>query len=224
MTTTRQQEERTCNKCGEVKPLEEFAVNKERILKTCKQCESKRVLSYYRKFGDYYYRSRYWKTVRNAEEAGVEHDLTYEEFLSVIVADNPENKTCAYCGKTEAQELDEIGAGLSIDHIIPLCYGGYNTLFNITNACRSCNSSKSNKHVLNFYKRSEDFTEERLNALIKHMADTAGKPVKYIHFLLLTSYKIEKTWEERVQAIKDGKELEAGDVVSDVAGDIEKAV
>lgn len=203
MTTTRQQEERTCNKCGEVKPLEEFAVNKERILKICKQCESKRVLSYYRKFGDYYYRSRYRKTVRNAEEAGVEHKLTFDEFQSVIVADDPENKTCAYCGKTEAQELDEIGAALSIDHIIPTSYGGYNTLFNITNACRSCNSSKSNKHVLNFYKRSEDFTKERLDVLIKHMADTAGKPVGYIRELLEITYRADTELEKRVSEFKE---------------------
>lgn len=197
-------EEKRCTKCGEVKPLEDFAVNKDRVLNVCKACESERVLSYYKEFGNYYYRSRYRGMVRKAEEAGVEHDLTFEEFQSVIVADNPETKTCTYCGKTEAEELDDIGAALSIDHIIPISYSGYNTLFNITNACRSCNSSKSNRHVLDFYNRSDAFTEERLNVLIKHMADIAGQAEEYIRELLEASYRIDMELERRAKAIKEG--------------------
>lgn len=43
---------------------------------------------------------------------------------------------CTYCHDTEF---------LSVDHIMPLSRGGSNGLENLTTACRSCNSRKSNK-------------------------------------------------------------------------------
>jgi 5-methylcytosine-specific restriction endonuclease McrA len=202
MANAMAKEMKTCTKCGEVKPLEEFATRKDKYLNICKACESERVLSYYRKFGEYYYRSRYRGILRKAEEAGVKHDLTFKEFQGVFSADDPNTKICAYCGKTEAEEIDDIGTGLSIDHIVPMSYGGYNTLFNITAACRSCNSSKSNRHVLDFYNRSEKFTEERLNALIEHMAETAGQSTDFIREWLEMTYKWELEMERRVQILK----------------------
>lgn len=57
-------------------------------------------------------------------------DVTY----GVIVARDP----CAYCGD----------AGGTIDHIMPLAYGGSNDWENLTGACLSCNSRKSDKLLL----------------------------------------------------------------------------
>lgn len=46
---------------------------------------------------------------------------------------------CAYCGATENLELE---------HIIPLARGGCHSVGNTTKACRSCNSSKSDRLLM----------------------------------------------------------------------------
>ena len=40
---------------------------------------------------------------------------------------------CGYCGKKKKS------SNLSIDHIIPVCYGGFHGIENWVTACRSCN-------------------------------------------------------------------------------------
>lgn len=46
---------------------------------------------------------------------------------------------CAYCGRTE---------NLSIDHLIPRLHGGEDGADNLVTACRSCNSSKGARDLL----------------------------------------------------------------------------
>jgi len=46
---------------------------------------------------------------------------------------------CAYCGSTE---------DLTLDHIVPLSQGGPHSFDNLTVACRSCNTSKSAKKLI----------------------------------------------------------------------------
>lgn len=43
---------------------------------------------------------------------------------------------CQYCGRRD---------DLTCDHVVPLVRGGSNDIDNLTTACRSCNSSKSDK-------------------------------------------------------------------------------
>lgn len=47
---------------------------------------------------------------------------------------------CSYCS----------GSGGTIDHIIPIKYGGDNSPENLTAACRSCNCSKNDRPLLGF--------------------------------------------------------------------------
>jgi 5-methylcytosine-specific restriction endonuclease McrA len=74
-----------------------------------------------------------------------------------------EFSSCVWCGK-EGTEV--------IDHIIPIRKGGINVKGNLVVACRSCNSSKSNKDWLEWYKtrsfyseQTERFIRDRLSSL-----------------------------------------------------------
>jgi len=51
---------------------------------------------------------------------------------------------CLYCGATEDLTLDH----LTLDHIIPLAKGGPHSEDNLIVACRSCNSSKGIKPLM----------------------------------------------------------------------------
>jgi hypothetical protein len=56
-------------------------------------------------------------------------------------------QACAYCG---------VQCGLSLDHLIPVSKGGPDTGDNVVWACRSCNSSKGARDLLEWYaKRGE---------------------------------------------------------------------
>lgn len=49
---------------------------------------------------------------------------------------------CTYCGGTE---------GLTFDHLIPVSRGGPNIASNLVPACKSCNCSKGNKDIFEWY-------------------------------------------------------------------------
>lgn len=54
-----------------------------------------------------------------------------------------DNFTCQYCGKTPRD-----GIKLAVDHIYPLSKGGKEDRFNLITACEECNSSKSDKIMM----------------------------------------------------------------------------
>ena len=62
-----------------------------------------------------------------------------------------EERKCIYCGST---------SDLSIDHIIPQSKGGLDIAANSILACKSCNSSKGNKDVFEWY-----YLSKRANAI-----------------------------------------------------------
>lgn len=60
---------------------------------------------------------------------------------------------CAYC----AVELVREGGGANqfcVEHVVPVSKGGPNNIVNYVPACRSCNTSKSDGHVLQFIRRN----------------------------------------------------------------------
>lgn len=50
--------------------------------------------------------------------------------------------TCQYCGKK--------GVELTVDHIVPIVYGGRHTLENLRTACRSCNCCRKDRSIEDF--------------------------------------------------------------------------
>lgn len=63
------------------------------------------------------------------------------------------NNTCAYCG---------VDSKLTREHVIPVSQGGLNVRSNVIPACTSCNSSKYNKHMHEWYTQQKFFSKERL--------------------------------------------------------------
>jgi len=63
------------------------------------------------------------------------------------------NKPCFYCGSKER---------LTLDHIVPISRGGVHSIGNLVTACKSCNSKKGDRFIMEWrlgktsprYKRS----------------------------------------------------------------------
>ena len=63
-----------------------------------------------------------------------------------------DNKHCLYCGCEVNNPKD-----LTIDHIFPRSKGGTNEADNIFLVCKSCNSSKGNKDIIEWYAEKNIF-------------------------------------------------------------------
>ena len=59
---------------------------------------------------------------------------------------------CCYCGKNEP---------LTLDHVVALNDGGWHIPSNILGACRSCNASKNDRPVEQWFRAQPFFSEDR---------------------------------------------------------------
>ncbi|MEU1134920.1 HNH endonuclease [Streptomyces sp. NPDC005900] len=115
--------------------------------KGCKVChrEKQRLVPYdAEKVRDYVSRNREavnayrkaWRAANRPDRVefrqGGPEAVSYARFIG--------NDPCVYCG----------GSSQAIDHINPVTRGGMGEWSNLAPICTSCNSSKSNKHVLQF--------------------------------------------------------------------------
>lgn len=93
-----------------------------------------------------------WRT-QKAENGG---SFSADEWLAVCA--EFDNK-CAYCGKE---------GKLTADHIIPVSKGGASYISNIIPVCKSCNSSKNNSKLEDWYPRQPFFMPERFEKIMEH--------------------------------------------------------
>lgn len=168
-----------CTKCGEEKNILEFYIDyrrgtRYRRCKTC--CRKQNNLRY--KDGDYYkknreridrdnqkwreknkekvaaYQSRWRKEnyipreqelycARMARAHGCEGFHTTRDFLRLV---HRFNGKCAYCGINPVDGRD---------HVVPNSKGGSNYIGNVLPACQFCNSSKSNKLLVEWRYRED---------------------------------------------------------------------
>ena len=68
--------------------------------------------------------------------------------------------TCAYCGNESK---------LTMDHVVPVSNGGSTSADNIIPACQSCNSSKNNKDIIEWYTAQPFYNKNRLDNIIKYI-------------------------------------------------------
>ena len=68
------------------------------------------------------------------------------------------DNSCAYCGKTDCD--------LEQEHVIPINDGGKFEMGNIIPACRSCNASKQNKSVFDWYVNQPFYNSNRMEKIV----------------------------------------------------------
>lgn len=68
------------------------------------------------------------------------------------------NNSCAYCGSEH---------NLTMDHVVPAASGGLTEYGNIIPACKSCNSSKNAKDVIEWYTAQTFYDKARLENILK---------------------------------------------------------
>jgi HNH endonuclease len=115
---------------------------------------------------EYYYENREKFMEYRSKRANKIHDIDKNEWEAC--KDYFDN-SCAYCGLTEEKAKEMQGQYLHKEHVD---HEGLNDLSNCVPVCKSCNSSKRDYHVDEWYNENNaNFTKERLE-LIKHWLDT----------------------------------------------------
>lgn len=144
----------TCRDCGEEKTRSQMCAEKRLkhgVTKQCKACRSKQ-----RYLNGEYMRERLRKYGYRKAGGGMSR-ITLEEMQTFM-----KKKTCSYCGvKLTLGNGD--ATEQCVDHVYPISdkfdgYGGENIALNLVTCCRSCNASKRNDHVYDFFTRAEKFT------------------------------------------------------------------
>lgn len=80
------------------------------------------------------------------------------------------NKSTNYQAKlNERYRTDGAKADLTMDHVAPVSQGGETTVGNIIPACRSCNSSKGAKDMIEWYTVQPFYDKDRLEAILKYL-------------------------------------------------------
>lgn len=98
---------------------------------------------------------------RNSLKKQVRAYLPIQEWKHIK---NKFNNQCAYCGsKTRLEQ----------EHVIPLSKFGEYTKFNIIPACKSCNSSKNNSDLHEWYPQHESYSPERYEFIKSHLCNMA---------------------------------------------------
>lgn len=156
--------EKTCSRCTQTKSVSEYyAANRN----WCAVCEKSQKAKYHGTL-----RGKSAQALQDTRKAvrkvGVEvkNDLTLFDVIWTLA-----DQECSYCGR-ETPEQDR-----TLDHITPLKYNGGNTLSNVTMACKSCNTVKSDTPVILHFIREAIDTDEA-TALIERIANRGGMTFK----------------------------------------------
>lgn len=172
-----------CPDCASVHDIANFHKNGKVLRSVCKSCECKRSKTnhdsnnYYsrpevmerrneasskskrkRYASDEEYRNKELQRCR-VREATKESRGYYsvDEWYSTL---DKFDFSCAYCGATTR---------ITREHIVPLVSGGMNTIDNVIPACLSCNASKSDTELTEWYTKQVFYDKNRLQAIIKYM-------------------------------------------------------
>lgn len=101
---------------------------------------------------------REYRIIRDAHK---KHDISKEEWES---CKEFFSNGCAYCGISEEEAKKTQGQSLHKEHVVN---DGLNDLSNCVPACKSCNSSKRDYKIEDWYNRANvNFTDERNKKII----------------------------------------------------------
>jgi hypothetical protein len=126
---------------------------------------------YYREYHKVYAKENKDKLVeigqrRRARMNDLEATLTTEqwEYTKAIF-----NNCCAYCGKSEEEQLKENGKRLEQEHFIPVVKGGDYAIYNIIPACRTCNATKHDADFIDWYSKQKFYNEYREEFILDYL-------------------------------------------------------
>jgi 5-methylcytosine-specific restriction endonuclease McrA len=88
------------------------------------------------------------------------HDITEAEWRECLKVFEYK---CAYCGITEEESKKKFGQVLHKEHVD---HKGYNDLRNAVPSCKSCNDSKRQSSLDEWYKSRDFYNEEKYNFII----------------------------------------------------------
>jgi 5-methylcytosine-specific restriction endonuclease McrA len=141
-----------------------YAKNKEAILESNRKYRQENA-EYYRNYKREYCSTDKGKAVRKMidhkrrmAEVELGFKLNTEDWLEVLTYFN---RSCAYCGK----ESDS----LAMEHVVPISKRGETIKENIVPACKSCNSSKSNKELFKWYTKYKYYSLDRLIKILSYL-------------------------------------------------------
>lgn len=142
-----------CGKCKTVKPISTFSHSSkytDGYHCNCKDCKNQANKQTYNKHLADGTGKAYWASRNHARRTTLTGSFTAEQWQKCC---NYFNQECAYCGSFEK---------LTVEHIIPVSKFGANKIYNIIPACPSCNYSKNDKDILDWYPKQPFYTEARL--------------------------------------------------------------
>lgn len=171
-----------CTQCKVSKPYnkEYFYKDSRRpgLESRCKECKRKRNNEYQRNnrekinktYSEYKKKNRDYFNVYNQKRRSRQKKLaasfTLKDWQDALKSFN---HSCAYCGSTS--EIQQ-------EHYIPVASGGAYTKDNIIPACATCNMSKNDKNIIEWYKTKSYYAGERMDRIIGHFIITKwGKGV-----------------------------------------------
>ena len=170
-----------CNRCGKILPIEEFHIYGKRVdgstkyyghciqchrnITTTEEATKRHTQESRRRYNnDEEVRKRRLHSNRNNAyvRRGAEGTHTIDEWINTLELFGHK---CCYCGSDK---------NLTKDHVVPLSKGGTNYIENILPACRSCNSSKGTKELIEWYTSQPFYSKDRLSNIIKYLRAKGG--------------------------------------------------
>lgn len=143
---------RYCYECRELKYIDELQNGC-----LCKDCAIPKRKKYNQR-PEVKENKRIFSHKRRSLAKKLRSDLTQEQYHETL---DYFECSCAYCDK-KPENIYE----LQQDHIHPISKGGEYTKSNIIPSCESCNKSKNNKSIDEFFEFNNDFTKERYEKII----------------------------------------------------------
>lgn len=175
-------EEKVCIKCGETKPIELFERYKGRKVEVGGRCKSCKTAATSREYRAYY------RMIEKQNKFPIPIETDYEEVKQIF--DMFEDR-CAYCLVVESAETGTI----QLEHIKAMDRGGRHHVSNLVIACKSCNSKKQNRPLIEFYRMHPPFTGAMLDFIFMYVARFSGRDPE----------EVAKEFYAEVAEVPDGK-------------------
>lgn len=166
-----------CTSCKQAKEVDAFYTNGKCLRSSCVSCVNndrrlKRSDAETRRIMNEQSRISHYKLYHNDEEFKARRILKSQIHQSNRRAQGSITKedwqhaceafcySCAYCGAK---------VSLTVEHVVPIDKGGTSAINNIIPVCHHCNSSKSNKDLMDWYTKQSFYSKDRLESIIKYI-------------------------------------------------------